>query len=189
MRPLKIAILISGTGTNAKRLIQFEPLANISKFVLISAKNNQDIFEFCSTKSIKYIELLNGSVSLNEEIESVCLEEEVTYIVLAGFLKKISASLIQTYKNRILNLHPSLLPKFGGKGMFGRHVHQAVYEANERESGITIHEVSEIYDEGRIVAQFKVPISEEDSAENIENKVRLLEYEYFPQTVYHFVIG
>ena len=73
--------------------------------------------------------------------------------------------------------------------MFGRHVHQAVYEANERESGITIHEVSEIYDEGRIVAQFKVPISEEDSAENIENKVRLLEYEYFPQTVFHFVIG
>lgn len=107
----------------------------------------------------------------------------IDYIVLAGFLWLIPANLTEAYRGRILNIHPALLPKYGGKGMYGDNVHRAVIEAGEKESGITIHHVNEKYDSGDIVFQAKVPVTPDDTPESLAAKIHELEYEYFPKIV------
>jgi len=108
---------------------------------------------------------------------------------LAGFLKKIPEEIIRTFPNKIINLHPSLLPKFGGKGMYGMHVHNAVIEAKERVSGITIHYVNEEYDEGKIIKQFNTTIEETDDPQTLFEKIRELETIHFPQVVENEILN
>jgi phosphoribosylglycinamide formyltransferase-1 len=185
----KIALLISGTGSNAKRLIHFKPLQLCCEFIVISSKNNDSMRLFCEENKVDYFEIEGNTEELNLLADKICQEKFVTHIVLAGFLKKISFDIIKNYNGRILNIHPSLLPKFGGKGMYGRHVHRAVFNAGETKTGITIHEVTEIYDQGKIIAQYEVSISKLDDVEQIEQKVRELEEKYFPEVVKNFVTG
>jgi phosphoribosylglycinamide formyltransferase-1 len=112
-----------------------------------------------------------------------CLDYDINFIVLAGFLKKIPEELIQKFPEKIVNIHPSLLPKFGGKGMYGDYVHRAVLEANEKESGITIHLVNEEYDKGKILAQFSVPILPDETVETLREKIKKLEHTHLPRVI------
>lgn len=188
MSTYKLAVLISGKGSNAKRLIEFLPLSTKAEFIVISTKENVSMRSFCHDNKVLYFEIDGSFELINNCLENIFLKQKVTHIVLAGFLKKISSSIITRFEGRIINLHPSLLPKFGGKGMYGRNVHQAVFDAKEKESGITIHQVNEIYDEGRILAQYKVPIILSDTVDDIEQKVQELEKSYFPEEVLKFII-
>ncbi|HLW40543.1 MAG TPA: formyltransferase family protein, partial [Brumimicrobium sp.] len=113
----------------------------------------------------------------------------VDYIVLAGYLRKIPKELIQAYPNHIINIHPALLPKYGGKGMYGMNVHQAVFDHQEKESGMTVHLVNEAYDDGKILAQYKAAISPEDTPETIQKKVLALEHKHFPEVVEKYILN
>ena len=109
-----------------------------------------------------------------------CDDQKIDFLVLAGFLKKIPMNLIEKFPNRIVNIHPSLLPKFGGKGMYGNYVHDAVIQATEKKSGITIHFVNEEFDKGKIIAQFEIELTEKETVESLSNKIHVLEMEHFP---------
>jgi phosphoribosylglycinamide formyltransferase-1 len=113
----------------------------------------------------------------------MCAAHSVTHVILAGYLKLIPAAFISRYQHKIINIHPSLLPNYGGKGMYGDHVHKAVLENNELQSGITIHEVDEQFDEGRILAQFHCKIDPEETLDSLKAKIHNLEYSYFPVVI------
>ena len=110
-------------------------------------------------------------------------DRKIDFIVLAGFLARVPDCILHAYPNKIINIHPSLLPKFGGKGMYGNRVHEAVVAAGEKESGITIHYINEHFDEGKIIRQYKCPIWPGETAEQVAEKVHALEYEYYPQVI------
>ncbi len=177
---LRIAIFASGNGTNAENIISYFQNSNLARVVLVLSNNK-------NAKVLKRAKHLNVSVlyfSRNELYASskliTLLQNQADLLVLAGFMLRIPAVLIQEFPNKIINIHPALLPKYGGKGMYGMHVHNAVKENNEKETGISIHYVNEKYDEGAIIFQKKVPISPTDSPEQIATKIHKLEYKYFP---------
>ena len=116
------------------------------------------------------------------------IKEEADWIVLAGFLLKIPQNILDVFPNNIINIHPALLPKFGGKGMYGMHVHKAVREMNEPETGITIHMVNENYDEGAVIYQAKTPVSKSDTPEDIAAKIHQLEQKYFPKVIENTIL-
>ncbi len=181
MKTNKLAVFISGKGTNALNLISFFKNSKNTKIGLIfSTKENNILQKTCADKKIAF----HFSDKKGEELE---LEQtqflhlyQITFIVLAGYLKKISKSLIELYSNQIINLHPSLLPKHGGKGMYGKYVHQAVLAAKETYSGITIHYVNKKYDQGRMIAQYSVDIDSNETLESLEKKIHDLELLYLP---------
>ena len=185
----KIAIFISGEGSNAQRMISyFSEHKKIKVACLISSKENVQISTTCKKHQVRYYE--NGCNEQDKEhILEVLEANGIDWIVLAGFLKKIPESMIRIYSNKIINLHPSLLPKYGGKGMYGMHVHRAVIEGKEKESGITIHYVNEEYDKGKIIQQFKIPIQLSDNADSLFEKIRQLETNYFTQTVENEILN
>ncbi len=152
---IKIALIFS---TRANEIVENHSREKNVEFILSDTKNKQ-----WHDLAINYCEIL-----------------KIDFIVLAGFLKKIPSDLINKFPNRIVNIHPSLLPKFGGKGMYGKHVHEAVIKANEKQSGVTIHFVNEEFDEGEIIAQFKIELTEKDNSESLANKIHMLEMEHFP---------
>jgi phosphoribosylglycinamide formyltransferase-1 len=119
----------------------------------------------------------------NGEVLKFLQERSIDFIVLAGFLLKIPENLLKSYPNRIINIHPALLPKFGGQGMYGSHVHEAVVATGEKETGITIHYVNENYDEGRIIFQARCPVFPTDSPDDVAARVHALEYEHFPRVI------
>lgn len=123
-----------------------------------------------------------------QAVLKVLKERRIDWIILAGFLLKIPLILIQSYPSKIINIHPALLPKFGGKGMFGDHVHQAVLEAGEEKSGISIHFVDENYDTGSLIAQFECILDKEDDLDRLRTKIRSLEHEYFPIVIERLIL-
>ena len=137
---------------------------------------------------MKIIVLSNTDVSSSTVLDSICKEENVSWIVLAGYLRLVPSNFIDRFENKIINLHPALLPKFGGKGMFGQNVHRAVVESGERESGITIHFVNKEFDKGQIIAQFRCYVSQDDTAEDIDKKIRVLEQSYLPVVVENTIL-
>ena len=179
---INIAIFISGKGSNATRMIEtFAEHNRIKVACLISSKPNQEVSALCKKSDIDFIET---NWALDEElILSVLRRHSVEWLVLAGFLKKIPGAMIQDFPNRIINIHPSLLPKFGGKGMYGMHVHKAVIEAREKESGISIHYVNEEYDQGQIIEQVKFKIADGEDAESLFHRIRKLEAKHFNRIV------
>lgn len=186
MKPTyNIAIFISGTGSNAERIMtHFETNKNIRVALLLSNNPNSPALLFAQDKGVKtFVFDKTTFLSSPEKILDVLQEHQINFIVLAGFLLKAPPLLVDNFSKRIINIHPALLPKFGGKGMYGNRVHQTVFEAKEKESGITIHYVNEHYDEGDIIAQFKVGLTEHDTPETIEQKVRILEKEHFAPTI------
>ena len=185
----KIAIFISGAGSNAQRMISyFAGHQKIKVACLISSKENVQIFTTCKKHQVRYYEY-GWNEQDKEHILDVLEANGIDWVVLAGFLKKIPETMIRAYPNKIINLHPSLLPNYGGKGMYGMHVHRAVIEGREKESGITIHYVNEEYDKGKIIQQYKTPIQESDDADSLFEKIRLLEINHFTQTVENEILN
>lgn len=178
-----IAILASGNGSNAENIILHFKNSEKARVALIASNRKgayvleraqqHNILNFHFSKS----DLEEGR--LKEQLE----KEKIDLVVLAGFLLKIPAHLIDSFPDRIINIHPALLPKYGGKGMYGDFVHQAVKDNKELRTGITIHYANHHYDEGKVVFQKSVNISPDDSLEEIATKVHVLEYKYFPKVI------
>lgn len=180
----KIAILVSGTGTNAINIIEYFEKNSVADVVLvISNKTDALAVEKAQNKGVKTVVFNNESFKKNGTVLDYLMSQSIDFIVLAGFLMKIPNDIIHAYPNKIVNLHPSLLPKYGGKGMYGKHVHRAVIEAQESESGISIHFVNEEYDEGAIIFQAKVSVEKGDSVEVLAKKIQQLEHRFFPKVV------
>lgn len=172
----KIAIFISGKGSNAKKLVEyFREHNDIEVAIIVSNKPNIDIENLCLSNGVDYIE--------TSEVIDIIKNRNVDLIVLAGYLKLIPDELISKFPNRIINIHPSLLPKFGGKGMYGKKVHQSVIDSGEKESGITVHYVNKNYDEGEIIKQIKITVDETDTSETLESKIHQIELNNFPKII------
>lgn len=179
-----IAIFVSGNGTNCENIIKyFKGNENIRISLVISNKANA----YAIVRAAKYgVESkIITKADLNDKDVMLPLLDNygIDFIVLAGFMLMVPDYLTSHYQNRIINIHPSLLPKFGGKGMYGHHVHNAVKAAGETETGITIHYVSNVCDGGEIIAQFKTGLNPSDTTEDIERKVHELEQAHFPSVI------
>ncbi|MFM7386947.1 MAG: formyltransferase family protein [Bacteroidota bacterium] len=182
--PTRIAILVSGKGSNAINLIQQSlKEKDLQVALVLSSQLNVDLNVFCSNAGVAFIHLDPWDTT---QAMSLLKEHHVEILVLAGFLKKITPDIIAVFPDRIINLHPSLLPKYGGKGMYGMHVHRKVIENQEIESGITVHLVNEAYDEGKALAQFSCFVDLNDTPESLEQKIRSLEMRHFPAVVFAY---
>lgn len=182
----RIAIFASGNGSNAENICSyFKRSEDIQVSVILTNNSESGVVDRCRKLDIPLISFSKNDLEL--KILLKLLDLHIDYIVLAGFLLKIPLSIIQAYPDRIINLHPALLPKFGGKGMYGIHVHNAVIKAGESESGITIHCVSEEYDKGEILAQFRIPVGKTESPEELQTRIHELEYKYFPVVIESFI--
>lgn len=179
----RIAIFASGSGSNAENIINYFNKTNSAVVTNVFCNNKKaKVFDRCKRLGVSCI-LFNREDFFKSEKILNQLKNNVDFIILAGFLWKIPSNLIEAFPERIINIHPALLPKYGGKGMYGMHVHNAVKENNEPESGITIHFVNENYDEGAIIFQATTQLVPEDSSENIAQKIHILEYEHFPKVI------
>lgn len=180
----KIAVFASGNGSNAENLIRFFRHEGSAFVSLILTNNpNAGVIKRGKLLGVPVFVLPDGWVSDGEKTGIWLKNNGIDLVVLAGYLKKIPSSLIQFFPEKIINIHPSLLPKFGGKGMYGDKVHQAVMAAGEKESGITVHLVNEIYDDGRIIAQHPISLEGILSAAELAEKIHQLEYRHFPTVV------
>lgn len=185
----KIALLASGSGTNAEEIMKYFSAHDTIEVVLLLS-NNPDAYALERAKKFQIPTHIFDRKQLRESKDVLVWlrEKGVTHVVLAGFLWLIPEYLIQAYPNKIVNIHPALLPRHGGKGMYGLKVHEAVRAANESETGITIHLVNEKYDEGEILAQATCPVTAEDTPESIANKVHALEYEHYPTVIEKWIM-
>jgi phosphoribosylglycinamide formyltransferase-1 len=175
----KIAIFASGGGSNAQRIINyFRNHDEIEVALIVSNDTNSGVVDRAQKEEVPFYILQSRELE-EEEFSEVLQALEIDFIVLAGFLKKIPQDIIDVYPNKVVNIHPALLPKYGGKGMYGMNVHKAVVNNNEKESGMTIHYVNENYDEGNIIEQYKVELLPSDTAEECARKVLELEHQYF----------
>lgn len=185
----RIAIFASGNGSNALNLIRFFTGHNSVQVAFVLSNNaNAPILEKAKNSGVRTIHRTNEETANGTILLELCKEENIDWVILAGYLRLIPPSFLAAYDNKIINLHPSLLPKYGGKGMYGRKVHMAVLQNAEPESGITMHFVNEEYDKGRIIAQFHCQIVENDTIESLENKIRELEHLYFPVVVRNTIL-
>ncbi|HON71618.1 MAG: phosphoribosylglycinamide formyltransferase [Tenuifilum sp.] len=184
-----IAIFASGSGSNAENIAKHFLSNPKFKITLIATENpNAFVLERAKRLGIPTFlftmdELRNGSVL------SKLIEQKIDFIVLAGFLKMVPVEMVRHYNNRIVNIHPALLPKYGGKGMYGYRVHKAVIAAGETESGITIHYVNEHYDEGDVIFQASCEVLPTDTPETLAQRVHRLEWEYYPKVIEHLIQG
>ena len=179
----RIVLFASGSGSNVENIIRYFQNSNELEFPFVIS-NRPDAFVHERAKQLNipsYVFKKNDFE--NGEVLNFLMSKNIDLIVLAGFLLKIPENLLKAYPDRIINIHPALLPKFGGKGMYGSLVHEAVVAAGEKESGITIHYVNENYDEGQIIFQAKCPVSPADSPDDVAAKVHALEYEHFPRVI------
>lgn len=179
----KIVIFASGSGSNAEKIILHFKNSKQGNVTTIYANNpNAKVLERASNHGIpSYI--FNKEQLNSDYVANLLAEQQPDLIVLAGFLLKFPEHLVKAYPDKIINIHPALLPKYGGKGMYGKHVHEAVLANNENETGITIHYVNEHYDEGAIISQQATNIESCTTAEEIAQKVHELEHEYFPLAI------
>ena len=181
---VRIAIFASGTGSNAEKIINHFHRSSTIKVALIVCNNpGAGVLKIAEKENIPALiiekeKFFRGNGYVNE-----LKEKKIDLIVLAGFLWKLPSSLLKAFPGKIINIHPALLPKYGGKGMYGHHVHQAVLANNEKESGITIHYVDEIYDHGKIIFQAKCPVMENDTADSLAQRIHALEHEHYPSLI------
>ncbi len=180
----RIVIFASGNGTNAKKIIEHFQSSEIAEVIrVIANKKDAKVLEVADFYAIASEHLPKEDFQAPETIVSKVRSWKPDLIVLAGFLLKIPKHLVQAFPNKIINIHPSLLPKFGGKGMYGKYVHEAVAASEEKETGITIHYVNEHYDEGAIIFQASVPLDIGEAPESIAKKVQQLEHQHFPKVI------
>lgn len=179
----RLVILASGSGSNAENIIHyFKDSTEISVANVLSNRKGAGVFDRCKRLGVPCYYYSKAAFTENDTVLSF-LKESADYIILAGFLLKIPESVVKAFPNRIINIHPALLPKYGGKGMYGMNVHTAVKEHKDKETGITIHFVNEHYDEGAIIFQAETALTPKDTPEDIAQKVHLLEYEHFPRII------
>ena len=184
MTKKNIAIFVSGGGTNCENLIRyFQGSSDVNCELVVS--NKADAYALVRAQNLGVATAVVPKAQLNDEAFMLPLlkDHQIDFIVLAGFLPLVPNFLIEAYPRRIVNLHPALLPKYGGKGMWGHHVHEAVKAAGEAETGMTVHYVTPVCDSGEIIAQYRVVLSPDDSADDIAEKEHQLEMQYFPQVV------
>lgn len=186
---INAAIFASGEGTNAENLFSYfanDPRIKIK--LVVTNKDNAGVIARAE-KYKKNVQIVSKTAL--EKYSSQLIEflkvEKIDLIILAGFLLKLPEAFIKAFPNRIINIHPALLPKYGGTGMYGMNVHKAVIENKEKESGITVHYVNEEYDKGEIILQESVPVLEDDTAETLSEKIRQLEFKHLPKAVEKFL--
>jgi phosphoribosylglycinamide formyltransferase-1 len=179
-----IAILASGAGSNAQKILEyFSDRMDIAVRIIISNKKEAGVLNIAKLASIDTFVVTRDTFYSTTDLLVELDKRNIDFIVLAGFLWLIPPYLIQHYPDRIINIHPALLPKYGGKGMYGHFVHEAVHLAKDTHSGITIHFVNEKYDEGSIVFQERCEILPSDQPEDIAKKVQVLEHSYYPTVI------
>lgn len=180
----QIAIFASGTGTNAARIIDhFRHHPSIKISLIVCNKPGAGVLGIAEKEHIPTLLLDKEQFFRGNAYVPELQEKKIDFLVLAGFLWKVPSALVKAYSGRILNIHPALLPKYGGKGMYGQFVHEAVITAKEKETGITIHFVDELYDHGQIAFQATVTVEDTDTPESLARKVHKLEHEHFPRII------
>jgi len=185
----RIAVFASGAGSNAENLIKYFSTKNSGKVVLVlSNKPDAPVLERAAKLGIESAIFDRDEFYTSEKVLKMLTERNVDFVVLAGFLWFIPDYLTRAFDGRIVNIHPALLPAYGGKGMYGDKVHSAVLEAGEKESGITIHYVNEIYDSGDIIFQARCSVLPGDDIHSLAARVHELEYRYFPQVVEEVIL-
>jgi len=182
-----IAIFASGKGSNSKAIIDyFKNHPTIKVALIITNNKTAGVIQIAKDNRIPFDILTPAELKEEVTVTDILDLYQIDLIVLAGFLLLIPAYLVKAYPNKIINIHPALLPKYGGKGMYGTKVHETVLSNNESETGITIHYVNEKYDEGEYIAQYKCHVEKSDSAETIAARVQQLEHEYYPLEIENF---
>ncbi len=190
MKRFRIAIFASGSGSNAEKIMaHFRDHAQVEVACVVYNQAQAGVVEKAKKWGIKTQLFSNADFETGQKVVAFLVTEKINWIVLAGFLRKIPSPIIQSFPERILNIHPALLPKYGGKGMYGKFVHQAVKAAGENETGISIHLVNEHFDEGKILAQFKTSIFPEDNEETIAKKVQELEHQHFSSIIEQTILN
>jgi len=180
----RIIIFASGNGSNAENIISYFKEKNTAEIILVvSNKADAKVLERAKKNKVASLFVPKEEVATSAKFLEILKDLEPDLIVLSGFLLKFPLHILKVFENMVINIHPALLPKYGGKGMYGKHVHQAVYDASEKETGITIHYVNENYDEGAIIFQKSVELSEKDTPVVIAEKIQKLEQEYFPKVI------
>ena len=181
---LRLAIFASGAGSNARQIIKhFACSAHIKISLIVCNRSEAGVLAHAAEAGIPAILIEKERFFSGDNYLPELEQHKIDFIVLAGFLWKIPANLIQAYQKKIINIHPALLPNYGGKGMYGSKVHEAVIAANEQKSGITIHFVDELYDHGEIIFQAKCEVNENDTAETLAKKIHELEYAHYPNVI------
>ena len=180
-----IAIFASGSGSNAENIIRyFKNHETIRVALIISNRSNAFVLERAKSLGVPCEVFLKDEwTSGGANVLAALRGYKIDFVVLAGFLAHVPNAILHTYPDEVINIHPSLLPKYGGKGMYGDHVHEAVVTAGESETGITIHYLNERYDEGEVILQVTCPVFSDDTPETVAAKVHALEYEYYPRVI------
>lgn len=179
-----IAIFASGTGSNATKIVEhFSEHPAIKVALIISNKATAKVLDMAKSKEIPTLLINRTEFYQTENLLADLANHKIDFIALAGFLWLIPPYLVKAFPNKMVNIHPALLPKYGGKGMYGQHVHKAVRANNEQASGITLHYVNEHYDEGNIIFQASCPVAPTDSSSDIAQQVLKLEHYYFPRVL------
>jgi phosphoribosylglycinamide formyltransferase-1 len=185
----RIVVFASGSGSNAENIIKFFKHSKTAKVTTVLCNNaDAKVFERCKNLETKCLHFNKNDFSVSDTVLNI-LKNEADFIVLAGFLWRIPQKIVTAFPNKIINIHPALLPKYGGKGMYGMHVHKAVKENNEDETGITIHYVNENYDEGAVIFQAKTELNSQDTPETIAEKIHLLEQHHFPKVIEKVILA
>ena len=180
----RLAVFASGAGSNAKKIIEYFGKSNAVEVALIVCnKPDAGVLVIAEISNIPYILIDKERFFRGDHYLDELKKEEIDFIILAGFLWKLPSELIKAYPNKIINIHPALLPKYGGKGMYGQFVHETVIKAEEKESGITIHFVDELYDHGKHILQVTCPVLPGDTPEMLAKRIHQLEYEYYPKVI------
>ena len=185
----KIILFASGNGSNAENIFRFfKNKKNVDVHTVYTNRSKAGIINRFKPLGIN-VEVFNRKSFINGSLLKNVINQNPDLIILAGFLWKFGSDWIEAFNKKIINIHPSLLPKYGGKGMYGDHVHKAVKENCESETGITIHYINEFYDEGAIIFQEKVKLDKDDNLEDISYKVKKLEHKYFPTVIKDLLNG
>jgi phosphoribosylglycinamide formyltransferase 1 len=186
----KIAVFASGAGSNAGKIIdRFRAHKSINVTLIVCNKPDAGVLKIAAKENIPVLLIEKERFFRGDAYIKELKEKEIGWIILAGFLWKIPTLLIKAFSHRIINIHPALLPKYGGKGMYGQLVHQAVIDNKEKESGITIHYADEVYDHGKIIFQATCPVLSNDTKESLARRVTVLEHEHFPEVIERVISG
>jgi phosphoribosylglycinamide formyltransferase-1 len=190
MLKIRLAIFASGAGSNALNILRhFENNAHIEVAFLMTNRKESPLVLAAKKIAAPILVFDNEHVSDGEFLMDVCAEHKVDYVILAGYLRLIPKEFILNFKEKIINIHPALLPNFGGKGMYGDNVHLAVLAAKAKNSGISIHFIDENFDEGRMLAQFYCQIEEEETLPSLKKKIQYLEHTYFPVVIEQTILN
>jgi phosphoribosylglycinamide formyltransferase 1 len=181
---IRLAVFASGKGTNAQEIInRFRGHHKLRVSLIVSNKSEAGVLDIAKREGIETLLIDRERFIKGDGFVPVLKDKEIDWIILAGFLWKVPVSLIQAYPNHIINIHPALLPKYGGKGMYGHFVHEAVIKASEKESGITIHLVDEHYDHGQTIFQATCVVEPADTPETLAEKIHVLEHRHYPEII------